>query len=161
MLIFSENGRPTILDSLYAPLVSPNMWTLDLAIKDFVISDIKMLEATTCPALTIDVEGFQFDLPTNWFMLVYDAETTQLDTISIAELAGRDFTALVGSPSSYAPNGVLVSAVDYKPSVTHVSPSLSKHQMLCHPINEKFWINIAPSDAYSKFLKNCYVGDIY
>jgi hypothetical protein len=93
-------------------------------------------------------------------MLVYGEETMQLDVIEIGELAGKDFTALIsGTDLSMAVPGH-VKLLDYTPEDYNYVPSLTKNQMLCHPVAPNMWVNVAPSDSYNKYLKDLVVGDI-
>ncbi len=160
MIIFDNNSQPIILDNIYAPIVSDHFWVLDLMLQDFTLTPLNVLEETMCPTVVLRVEGFDFAVPASWNILVYDKDTTQLDTIELAEAAGREFTALVYGPEMSAPTTGLVSVVDYFIEHKNVSPALNKHQMLCHPIGPGAWINIAPTDVYAKYLKEMFVSDL-
>lgn len=160
MLIFDENTEPVILDSIYTPTLTDHYWVLDLSIMDYTMAPLLVLEEIICPTIVVRIKGFEFQIPANWNMLVYAEDTQQLDVVMVAKLAGRDFTALVSGPTSARFTPGKVTVVDYILEHKNVTPSLNKHQMLCHPIHPGEWINIAPSDTYNKYLKDCLVGDI-
>lgn len=160
MLILDENCHSIILDSVMTPLITNYFWILDLEIKDFTLTPLLILEEIIAPTVTLRILGFEFKLPANWTMLVYSEETMQVDVVDIGKLAGNDFTSLICGPrmSTVKPGHVIVT--DYTPEFVNYAPSLSKHQMLCHPIGPDEWVNVAPSDVFNKYLKNNVVGDI-
>lgn len=160
MLIHDENNRTIILNSILTPTLCDYFWVLDLAIKDFTLAPLTMLEETTGPAITLNIQGFEFTLPAKWGILVQDHDTTFLDYIEVSNIPGRDFTAMVYGPDMARPNVANVSAIDFHPNHVAVSPSLNKNQMLCHPIAPDKWVMISPSDPYNKYLKNALKGDI-
>lgn len=160
MLIFDNNSQPIILDSIYAPILSDHFWVLDLTMRDFTLTPLNVLEEIVCPTVVLRVEGFDFAVPASWNILVYDRDTTQLDTVELSEAAGREFTALVYGPTMSTPRAGNVTVVDYFIEHKNVNPALNKHQMLCHPIGPAAWVNIAPTDVYAKYLKDAAVGDL-
>lgn len=160
MLIFDNNSQPIILDSIYAPVVSDHFWVLDLQMQDFTLTPLTVLEEIVCPTVVLRVGGFDFAVPASWNVLVYDQDTAQLDTIELSEAGGREFQALVYGPTKSKPTGANVSVVDYFIEFKNVNPALNKHQMLCHPIGPDSWINISPTDVYTKYLKDMSVGDL-
>jgi len=160
MLILDDRSEAVIIDNIYVPTVSDSFWTLNLEIMDFTLADIVVLEELVCPTITLAVRGFEFVLPANWNVLVYDEDTMQLDVVEVSDLAGRDFVALVYGPNTSSVIPGRIKVLDYNPSGTNVYPALNKHQMLCHPIDPILWIAVAPSDSYNKYLKDCVVGDI-
>ena len=160
MLIYDEKSRAIIIDDITTPILSEYYWVLDLSIRDYTLAPLQMLEEIVAPTLTVKIRGFEFNLPANWCMLVYAQDTSQLDIIEIGELAGKDFTALVYGPNmaTVAPGHVRV--VDYDSEGYNYAPSLGKNQMLCHPIGPEEWVNVAQSDVYNKYLRDCTIGDI-
>lgn len=160
MLIFDSNNQPTVIDNIHTPILTDHMWVLDFNMMDFTLSPISVLEQFVSPAHIVRIKGFEFPLPSGWNILVYDRETSQLDVVEVFETAGRQFNALVYGPrkANFAPGTITVT--NYYPDYQHVAPSLNKHQMLCHPIGPDEWVNVAPSDAYNKYLKDKVVGDL-
>ncbi len=160
MLIFDDRTEAIILDSIYTPTLCDHFWALDLEMLDYTLSPLLVLEEIVCPSITVRILGFGFTVPANWNMLVFAEDTHQVDVVEVAELAGRDFTAFVYGPKMTRAVPGHVTVIDYIPDYKNVAPSLNKHQMLCHPISPTSWVNISPSDAYNKYLKDCTVGDI-
>lgn len=163
MLIFDETDKAVIIDDIYTPLPIDHFWVLDLKMMDFTLTPLLVLEETICPSIQIRVNGRELYLPATWYMLVFSEETSDLDVVEIGELAGREFTAFIYDNSNpritrYKPG--VVQVVDFSPSYVNVSPTLNKHQMLCHPVGPAEWICISSGDCYNKFLKDCVVGDI-
>lgn len=161
MLIFNENVNPIILDSIHTPTNITHFWILDLALMDFTLTDLKVLEEIQCPTIRLQIKNFQFDLPANWNMLIFDDETMQLDVVELSEVVGGDFTAFIYGPDKSTIYGEKVYGIDYFPQAVNVAPMLNKSQMLCHPIASDVWINISPSDTYNKYLKNRVIGDLF
>lgn len=160
MLIFNEHNETLILDSIYTPLTSDYLYVLDLNLMDFTLAPLTILEEIVAPTVEVQVLGFKFRLPANWNMLVVDYETMILDTVEIAELAGKEFSTLLYGPNTGRYDTAVVYVTDYSPNEKNVGPSLPKHQMLCHPVTPELWVNVAPSDTYNKHLKGKVVGDL-
>ncbi len=160
MLIFDENNDAIMLDCIQGPVLSQYMYVLDLNMMDFTLSPLLVFEEVICPTITVRIHGFAFELPANWNILISDTETYQLDVVEISELAGKEFKAVVYGMDMINVDLAPIQVIDYQPSQQNVGPSLNKYQMLCHPINPTSWVNVAPSDAYNKYLKDKVVGDI-
>ena len=160
MVIFDDHSRPILLDNINSPVLTDHFWVLDLAEQDFMLTPLDILEEIRCPSVKVRVENFEFVVPANWSVLVYDVETSMLDSAQLSESAGRDYQAFVyGAHQSTATSG-RIEVVDYYTEHKNISPSLNKHQMLCHSIGPDTWINIGPSDPYRRFIRNIMVGDI-
>lgn len=160
MVVFGQRNKPIIIDSLYTPIVEDHIWVLDLEINDFTLTPLAMLQEIVCSSISLQVNGVDMILPANWFMLVYDEETTMLDVVQISELSGRPFRAFTYGFKDIMATSSHVRTIDYHPQFINVVPSLNKKQMLCHPINNMQWICIGSTDAFSKNLKDMTVGDI-
>ena len=160
MIVLDTNSNALILDSIHTPTIADHIWVLDLNMMDFTLAPLLVLEEMVCPAVEVMIRDFRFQLPANWNMLVVDDDTYQIDVVEIADLAGKEFTALVYGPDMVVGELAIVTVTDYVPHATLIGPFLSKHQMLCHPISPTSWVSIAPSDSYNKYLKDCLMGDI-
>lgn len=160
MLLFDTHNAPIMLENIYSPTPTECMWVLDLEMMDFTLSPLAVLEEIICPTIEVMIWGFKFNLPASWNILVVDDETMQLDVTEISELAGREFKALVYGPNMSRFECAPVQVTDYFLNRKNVGPSINKHQMLCHPICEFAWINIAPSDIYNKYLRDSVAGDL-
>lgn len=160
MLIFDKDNEAVILESIYAPTLADHFWVLDLNMLDFTLSPLLVLEEIVGPSIQILINGFQFILPANWNILVCDPESMQLDVIEVAEVAGKEFSAMLYGPNHSMVQTATIAATDYFPSYANIGPSLNKHQMLCHPVAPETWICISPSDTYNKYLKDLVSGDL-
>lgn len=163
MLIFDDDTNAILLDSIYTPTPTEHFWVLDLQMMDYTLAPLMNLEEIVSPAIELEIYGFRFFVPSNWNILVFAEDTLQLDVVEVAEVAGREFTSFVidaANPSvtKYLPG--VISVTDYQIERMSVAPSLSKQQMLCHPIGPKQWVNVAPSDTYNKYFRDLVVGDI-
>lgn len=160
MLIMDPDNTTILLEDVAAPLATEYFWVLDLAMKDYTLAPLPVLEMITAKSVEVTIRGYSFVLPGKWNMLVVDPETSQLDYIEIGKLGGKDFHALVHGPRKTMIEHANVITTNYYPTYVTVAPSLSKSQMLCHPIEPDAWVCVAPSDTYNKYLKNCVAGDI-
>lgn len=160
MLIFDHNTNAVILDSIQTPTPTDTFWVLDLSMQDFTLAPLVTLEEIVGPTMELMIYGFRFVLPTSWNILVCDEETMQLDVIEIADIAGKDFTAHVYGDHHKMAEIAAIMTTDYHTNSVNVAPSLSKNQMLCHPIAPNTWVNVSPSDVYNKHLKGMVSGDI-
>jgi hypothetical protein len=159
MLVF-DNDKAIILDSIHTPTPTDHIWVLDLNILDFTLTPLSVLEEIIGPSIELMISEFRFTLPANWNILVCDPESMQLDVVEIKDIAGKEFRVLLYGHNHSRAETAVISATDYFPSAQNVGPSLSKHQMLCHPVAPQTWINVAPSDTYNKYLKNRCAGDL-
>ena len=160
MLIMDPDNNTITLEDVTTPLATDHFWVLDLVIKDYTLAPLTVLEMITSKSVEVMINGFRFILPGKWNMLVVDEDTSLLDYIEIGKLGGKDFTALIHGPRKNMIEHATVVTTDYHPRYVNIAPSLSKSQMLCHPIAPDAWVNVAPSDTYNKYLKNCVAGDI-
>lgn len=158
--MFNEHTTPVWLNDLFAPVPNSHFWVLDLNEQDFNLAPIKMLEEITCPSLILDINNYRFAIPATWYILVYDPDTMQLDCVSVADSAGKSFTAFVFGLHESMPIPVEIKVVGYEPMLTHVVPSFNKHQMICHPVGPNHWINLSSGDVYNRYLRKMSVGDI-
>ena len=160
MLIFDDHNHPIILDNINGPTVTEYVWVLDLSVMDFMLSPLTMLEESHCPSMQIRINGFEFVLPATWNILVCDRETSQLDVVELSEAAGREFTALLHGPTSRQPSLATIAVTNYYVDRKNVGPSLSKHQMLMHPVGPDVGVYVGPSDVFNKYLKKMLIGDL-
>lgn len=160
MLIFDGDSQPIILDSIHGPTVSEHMWVLNLTERDFMLAPLQVLEEVICPSIQLMIRGFQFVLPANWNILVYDRDTAQLDVVELADAAGREFTAFTYGPTKTKPDPALITVTNYFVEHKNIGPSLNKHQMLCHPVGQDEWVCVSPADSYNKYLRDIIVGDL-
>lgn len=160
MMIFNDDNHPIIIDSIYTPVLSNFFWILDLEMMDYTITPLLTLEEIISPSMVLQIEGFTFNLPASWNILVVDNETSQLDLIESNQLAGKAFNAFTFGPHKWTHKNESIKVINFASSFIHTGPSLNKHQMLCHPIGPDTWVNVAPSDTFNRYLKNRVAGDL-
>lgn len=160
MLIMDQDNNTIILESVTTPIATEYFWVLDLTIRDYSLTELAVLEEITAKHIELLINGFRFVLPAMWNVLVCDPDTSILDYVEVRKLAGKEFNALIHGPNKNMIEMAPIITTDFFPTHVSVAPSLSKQQMLCHPIAPDAWINVAPSDTYNKYLKNCVAGDI-
>lgn len=160
MLIFNDKAEACLIDSINAPVVANHFWVLDLTMLDYTLAPLSVMEEIIAPTIQIQVEGFALALPASWNILVVAEDSMILDVVELAEVAGREFNALVYGPTMNMAKLSPIYVTNYTSSGTNVGPFLNKHQMLCHPIAPLQWISVAPSDCYNKYLKDKVVGDL-
>lgn len=160
MLLFDQESKPMLLDNICTPTSVENFWVLDMGMMDFTLTELNTLEESFSPAFELEIQNFKFWVPTRWNILVYDRDTSQVDIVEIAETAGRDFTAFVYGPKKAKPEPATIKVVNYTPNAPHVYPTMTRAQMLCHPISADEFVVISGTDGYNKYLKNIVVGDL-
>lgn len=160
MIISDENSFPVIVDSVETPLVTEFFWVLDLVERDFKLTPLMMNEELSTPSFELQINDYVIEVPTNWNILLYSEETSQLDIAEVAELTRGNFTALCYQhrKDRVVPGNVRV--INYNAYSRLHTPSLHKTHMLCHALGPDMWIALSPSDNYNKYLKNAILGDI-
>ena len=161
MLIFQESEGITLIDTIKPTLVEDYFWVLDLDQTDFTLAPLNEIEAITGPSVELLIDGFTFVVPASWNVLICDPETSQLDISDVGSVLGKSFHAFVYGFTTPIVELHKIEAVDYVPMHTSFSPSLNKHHMLCHPIDQTRWINLSPADSYNKYFRNTLLsGDL-
>ncbi len=163
MLILDEESRAIAIDSIHVPTISTHYWVYDLKMMDYVLSPITLLEESRTPCMTIDINGLQFNLPCKWHVLIVDDETSAVDLIDVATLAGRDFSIMAFDHVKNRAHSVKCRVVNYVEDDVVTSPSVHRHQFLCHPIGPTTWINVSPNDMLVKYIRDreMVTGDMF
>jgi hypothetical protein len=160
VVISDENCFPILIDNISTPLKMDYFWTLNLEARDFMLSEIEVLEEHITPVLVLKILDYAVEVPANWNILVYSKETSQLDIAEISEISRGNFTAFVFDHVKNVNVPGYIRVIDYKPRGVIQTPSLNKYEMLCHHLGPKHWICISPIDNYNKYLKDATIGDI-
>jgi hypothetical protein len=160
MIISDENSQPILIDSIDVPVKTDYFWVLNLEELDFMLNPLEMFEELTTTTLALEIDGYSVIVPSNWYILVYSEDTSQLDVAEIADLTRGGFNALLYNHKKDRIDGVKIKVVDYKAHDVVCTPLLSKNIMLCHHVGTDNWVCISPSDNYNKFLKNKVIGDL-
>lgn len=160
MVIFDENTKPVIIDSIYSPVVSEYFWVLDLEDKDFRLTKLNTIEEHTTPMLVISVYGYAIELPADWNILISSPDTSQLDIAEVFELSRGNFHTFVVNHKDNKTYNASTKIIHYETKSIIYTPSLSKNQMLCHALGQNAWICVSPIDNYSKYLKGAITNDL-
>ena len=59
-----------MIENLLSPVVPKHYWIFSGQMQDFMLAPISYLEETSGPSLTIEVDGFRFNVPAHWNILV-------------------------------------------------------------------------------------------
>jgi hypothetical protein len=160
MVILDENSEPIILDNIDIPFPVSHFWILDLNIMDFTLKELVLCEELTTQTLSLTINGYLLEAPSDWNILVYSMETSMLDVVTLSDLTKHVYSAFVYNHkrNRLTDNSVRVEA--YDSNVIIQTPSLVKDTMLCHPLGNDMWACIAPTDSYNKYIKGKVIGDI-
>ena len=160
MLLSDENSQPMIIDNIDAPVKIKYFWVFDMEKRDFMLNKLVMFQEIVCPVIMFSIAGYVIEAPADWNILVYSPDTYQIDVVEISDLCKGDYSAFLFDHVNNKVVNNKIRVVDYSPSHVIHSPITNKTAMLCHPVGERGWICISPTDNYQKFLKNCAVGDL-
>ena len=154
MLISNESHETIEISSIDEPVSIDHFWIMDLQQKDFMLSKLMMLEEFTSPTLTLDIFGQQINIPVEWHILVYSPETSVVDMVQISDLTRSDFCIFLYDHTTSKILENRPKVVDYTSNQLVHAPAFNKNSMLCHPVGSRYWIMIAPTDTYNKYLKD-------
>jgi hypothetical protein len=154
MFITNEQYKNFKVTSIDEPIPVDYFWILDLQEQDWMLSKLVMLEEFTTPTLTLNIKGHLIELPAEWNILVYSPETSDVDMVQISDLTKSEFVIFLYDYKTSKVIEHTAKVVNYSPSSTVRTPSFNKSNMLCYPIAERYWIMVAPTDTYNKYLKD-------
>lgn len=153
MFITNESNKKFEIRSIDEPIAADYFWVLDLLQQDWMLSKLVMLEEFTAPTLTLSIKGDLIVVPAEWNILVYSPETSDVDMVQISDLTKSEFTVFL---YDFTKSKVVESSckvVNYSSNSVVRTPSFNKNNMLCHPVAGSYWIMVAPTDTYNKYLK--------
>lgn len=154
MQITDENNKTVTIKSIDKPISTDFFWILDLQAQDWLLTKLVMLEEFTTPTLTLNIRGNLVEVPAEWNILVYSPETSDVDMVRVSDLTKSAFTIFF---YDFISNKIIEESarvVGYSPNSTVRTPSFNKSNMLCHPVADRYWIMIAPTDTYNKYFKD-------
>lgn len=160
MIILNENTHPIILDNIDIPFPVSHFWALDLEMMDFTLKELKLSEELTTNTFIVDINGYMVEAPTDWNILVYSPETSELDVVEFSDLANRSFSAFAFDHKRNRLVENVIVVKHYEQTTKVQTPSLIKNIMLCHPLGYDVWVCIAPTDSYNKYIKGKVIGDL-
>lgn len=154
MLITNEEYQTYDIRSIDKPISIDHFWVMDLIAQDWMLTKLVMLEEFDAPTLTVSIRGKLVELPSEWNILVYSPDTSDVDMVQVSDLTKNSFTLFVYDFKINKVIETTCKVVNYSPSSTIRVPSFNKNNMMCHPIADRYWIMIAPTDTYNKYLKD-------
>lgn len=134
MLILPDYGYPYIIDDVNGPVVPKYNWFYDAGLNDFMIKPIRLLEETTGPTIRCRINGFDFNIPASWNILVVDEDTKIVDTVQISQCSSSNYSAFLMHPDihDYQTSPIVLLDLFMKESCTHVT--IPKMNMILHPV---------------------------
>lgn len=160
MILHDPEGYPLVINDIRTPLRTNYVWYLNLKEMDFVLVNVKVLEENTCSTVTLSINGRLLNVPSYWYVLVCDPETTQLDAVQASCLSNSTFYALVYGANVSQPEFLQIHVLDWLPAESNIYPTYNRNLMTCHDIGDSKWVCMSFSDAYSRFLKNKTANDL-
>ena len=134
MLALPEYGFPLIIDDVSGPIVPKHSWFYDVALNDFVLRPIHLLEETTGPTVKVRINGFDFLVPASWNLLVVDEETKMVDTVQITQCSSSNYLAFMMHPEThdYYMSPVILLDLMMKETCTYIM--IPRQHMMLHPV---------------------------
>jgi hypothetical protein len=125
------------------------------------------LEETDGASYVLDFNGLKVSIPYNWYIMISDEETLQLDYIPISECLSSNINALSISLEDTRFRLSPIRIVDFNESSALVHPLIQKNCAMLHPINQikndmgtiSLNVIIGPHDLY-KQIGNLSFGDL-
>ena len=168
MRTVNENGEVISLYNIHERITSLGetkpgeyVWIFDTKARDFMLSKLNAVIKHTVPIIHIYYNGSIIRLPTSWYVVVYDSDTSEIDVIPVTALMGRRFDLLGLTPDSYKPVAIPATAINYNTRAEFFTPSLLPEQMACIATNSNLWICAGPNEQCTNYLKQTVVGDLF
>ena len=163
MVFLDEHNIPIMLESIDIPTISEYFWAFQLKEMDFMLNEIRTFEEMQTESIVLSIMGYVIELPTNWNILIYSPDTSQLDVTEVYRLAKHPFDVVVYNhrKDRVESDVGIATVLDYYPNTRLRTPSLHKNTMLCHALGPDHWVCVAPTDNYNKYLKDKVIGDLY
>lgn len=112
-----DNSNPKDADHFFIPLI--------------------FLESFTSPALVLRIGDKLIKMPMDWYLLIGEEDTGDLEAIALTSINDRDFKAFeFNSISSFISNFLPVEVVDVYNEVQWYNPKLKNGQYLAVPIDD-------------------------
>jgi hypothetical protein len=169
MLILPDFQKPYIIDGYNSPILPKWFWTFSASMFDFTLSPITFIEENCGAVIKLEINGLEFHVPYNWYIMVGDYETSQLDWLPIQECAIAENQAFLMSPSDNITRLASIKILDVIENYYSYYPILQKTNALCHPVSKdisKGGIEvplccvIGPNDLY-KYISGQLIGDFF
>lgn len=133
MQILPDYNHSYHIGSVSEPIIPRYAWYYDALLNDFMLRPLLMLEETTGPTITAEINGEILKVPANWYILMVDDDTKMIDTLPINRAAGSGYKAFMMHPSLSRYELADVKLLDLtQDAVVHLL--ISKQQLVCHPV---------------------------
>ena len=134
MVILPDYNFPYLIDNVNGPVLPKLCWFYDAEQNDFFLKKIQLLEETTGPTVSVRINGFTFDVPASWNLLVVDEETRLVDTVQITQCSSSNYLAFLMHPDVgfYQLSPIVLLDLEMKKSCVHVM--IPRMNMMLHPV---------------------------
>lgn len=160
MIIQDEYNNPMIINDFKSEITSRYMWIFDLKFADYMLFKFQTIEEHTCPTYHIEINGRVIKIPANWFMLVADPFTMQVDTIPVSLLALRTYHAFSYGQNHKKPFFPYIKVLDYVEEDVTYAPFFNRQMMLVHDVGDGLNCCVGYADSYSKYIKTLHVDEL-
>jgi hypothetical protein len=175
MLCFPEINKPYIIESTDSPIAVKYFWAFSATLADFILKPFTYFEDTIGNAVSVEINNFNFMMPSSWHILIIDPETSMVDTVPIASCAHQPSYAVLMTPSPHdqKQRTAKINIIDFheNENISLVHPMVQKQHALCHPaglanahfdnVNNEVHVgvSIGPHDLH-KYLNGLTIGNI-
>ena len=167
MLILPDFARPYIIDGYTSPILPKYFWTFHAGLFDFTLTPLTFIEENSSTVLKVLINGLELLIPYEWFILICDPETNQLDWVQVKECSIIECYAYLMSTIDSENRSASIQVLDVLEDQISYYPILQKQSGLCHPVSKEITrggietplsIIISPNDL-SKYVIGKYIGD--
>lgn len=134
MQILTEYNHAYSLEDVSAPVIPKYSWFYDVALNDFMLRPLRLLEETTGPTVKVKINETEFIVPASWYILVVDIETKAVDTVQITQCNSSSFSAFLMHPEVNAYSMAPIVLVDLLLKESCVHSMTARMDMMLHPI---------------------------
>jgi hypothetical protein len=168
MIILPDFNKPYIIDGYTSPILPKYFWTFHAGLFDFTLTPLTFIEENVSAVLKVLINGLELLIPYNWFILICDPETNQLDWVQLNECSVVECFCFLMASSDAEVRTSPIRVLDVIEEQVSYYPILQKQSALCHPVSRektKFGVEtplsviISPNDL-SKHVIGKYVGDL-
>ena len=102
---------------------------------DFYFYPLSMLEGFNCPAVVMKIGEFRISLPYDWYIMIGDRDSGDLEILPIEDFNDRDFTTPVFNPiTSFLPTYEKIEIENTFNEVRWFFPKLALNHILAIPL---------------------------
>lgn len=134
MLILPDYNFPYVIDNVSGPVVPKYNWFYDVDSNDFLLKPIRFLEETIGSTVVVKINGFTFNIPASWNLLVVDEDTKLVDTVPIVQCSSNNYKAFMMHPDTNDYHMSSVDLIDLLPKESCVHVMIPRMCMMLHPV---------------------------